>query len=85
MLWPPIKTGSHSDGVRFRDPSGAKTGGGMPQARRYILKDGYRLALCYSTLGSVSKTILDDAQTAVRKVKGEATLDVLDHRAQVSW
>jgi hypothetical protein len=57
-----------------------RTAGLLREARKKIQKDGFRISLYFATLGNVSKTIRDDAEAMVRKVKGDVTLDVLDSR-----
>lgn len=52
----------------------------LKDARRRIQRENHRLGLLFATLGSVSKTIFEDAQAGARKVKGDVTFDVLDHR-----
>jgi hypothetical protein len=73
-----ISTESDSDFKQYCDQMEEFTAARAKEARRRILKDGYRLHLFFVTLWKVSPTTRRDAELVVRRARCQAAIEIID-------
>lgn len=75
-----LSTEDDADFIQSVDGIDPLVAGKLKEARKAILKKGYRLWLYYITLGSVSLNIRKEAQALVQKARIEARMEIFTDR-----
>jgi len=78
-----LSNASNEEFTRFTKSTDALVSKALLDARERILKRGYRLWVYFLTLGNVSNSIRDDAQSSIQTASCNVGIEIIDARRAV--